>query len=90
MAGDDEDDLVETEAPLPALKTVFDCPNNELCIVNGKNGWRCAWCDQSFTPVHATRALSQLLKKKCDIRVCKAIIPQQSLVQYERPCIMCL
>jgi hypothetical protein len=67
MAGDDEDDLVETEAPLPPLKTVFDCPNIELCIVNGKNVWIHAWCDQSLTPVHATRGLAHLLKKKkCD------------------------
>jgi hypothetical protein len=38
MADDDEDDVVETEATLPPLKTVFDCPNIELCIINGKNG----------------------------------------------------
>jgi len=34
--------------------------------------------------VHATRALAHLLKKKkCDVRVCKAIIPPQFLVRYE-------
>ena len=56
-----------------------------LCSVNDdKNGWKCLWCDQSFTPVHATRALAHLLKKKkCDIKVCMAIIPKPSLVQYE-------
>ena len=86
MSGDGEDDdVVEmAETPLPPLKSVFDCPNLELCIVNGKNGWKCLWCDQSFIPVHATRALAHLLKKtKCDIRVCKAIIPLQYLVRYE-------
>ena len=86
MAGDGEDDdVVEmAETPLPPLKSVFDCPNLELCIVNGKNGWKCLWCDLSFTPVHATRALAHLLKKKkCDVRVCKAIIPPQYLVRYE-------
>jgi hypothetical protein len=67
-----------------ALNSVFDCPNIELCIIKGKSGWRCVWCDKSFTPVHAIRALAHLLKrKKCDIRVCKAIIPPQYLVQYE-------
>ena len=83
MSGDGEDDdVVEmAETPLPPLKSVFDCPNLELCIVDGKNGWKCLWCDLSFTPVHATRALAHLLKKsKCDIRVCKAIIPPQFLV----------
>ena len=78
MAGDgQDDDVVEVaETPLPALKSVFECPQIELCIVNDcKNGWKCLWCDQSVTPVHATRALAHLLKKKkCDIRVCKAII----------------
>jgi hypothetical protein len=87
MAGDcEDDDVVEmAETPLPPLRSVFDCPNLELCIANdGKNGWKCLWCDQSFTPVHATRALAHLLKKKkCDVRVCKAIIPPQFLVRYE-------
>jgi hypothetical protein len=82
----EDDDVVEmAETPLPPLRSVFDCPNLELCIANdGKNGWKCLWCDQSFTPVHATRALAHLLKKKkCDVRVCKAIIPPQFLVRYE-------
>ena len=81
----EDDDVVElVETPLPPLKSVFDCPNIELCIVNGKSGWKCHWCGQSFTPVHATRAIAHLLKKKkCDIKVCMAIIPKPSLVQYE-------
>ena len=38
----EDDDLVElVETPLPPLKSVFDCPNIELCIVNGKSGWKC-------------------------------------------------
>ena len=41
----EDDDLVDiAETPLPPLKSVFDCPNLELCIVNGKNGWKCLWC----------------------------------------------
>ena len=88
MADDCEEgglvDIMEMDTPLPPLKSVFDCPNIELCIVKGKNGWRCVWCGHSFTPAHATRALAHLLKKKkCDIRVCTAIIPKPSLVRYE-------
>ena len=31
----EDDDLVEiAETPLPPLKSVFGCPNLELCIVN--------------------------------------------------------
>ncbi len=74
IAGIEEDEDVVDVVPvlhpaiLPALNIVFDCANIELCIVKGKNGWRCVWCDKSFTPVHATRALAHLLKrKKCDI-----------------------
>ena len=85
MAGDCEDDdlvdMTNMDIHLPLLKSVFDCPNVGLSIVNGKNGWTCLYCGQSFTPVHATRALAHLLKKKkCDIRLCKAIIPPQYLV----------
>ena len=86
MAGDGEDDdVVEmAETPLPPLKSVFDCPNLELCLLNGKNGWKCLWCDTSFTPVHATRALAHVLRKKrCNIQVCMAIIPKQYQVRYQ-------
>ena len=81
----EDDDLVEiAETPLPPLKSVFDCPNLELCIVNGKNGWKCLWCGESFTPVHATRAIANLLmKKKCNIQVFMAIIPKKYQVLYE-------
>jgi hypothetical protein len=72
--GDEDDgDVVEVmpgvvTAILPALHSVFDCPNIELCIVKGMSGWRCAWCDQSCPNLHATRALAHLLRrKKCDI-----------------------
>ena len=62
MAGDCEEgslvDIMKMDTPLPPLKSVFDCPKIELCIVNGKNGWRCVWCSHSFTPAHATRALA--------------------------------
>jgi hypothetical protein len=47
IAGDEEDEDVVDVVPvllpaiLLALNSVFDCPNFELCIVKGKNGWRC-------------------------------------------------
>jgi hypothetical protein len=38
----EDDDLVEiAELPLPPLKSVFDCPNLELCIVN-------EWMEKKF------------------------------------------
>jgi hypothetical protein len=43
--------------PSPALNSVFDCHNLEVCIVGGK-------CDKTFSPVHATRALKHLMKIK--------------------------
>ena len=89
MAGYDEDeDLVDVlemaETPLPPLKSVFDCPNIELCLLHGKNGWKCLWCDTTFTPVHATRAISHVLKiKKCNIAVCTAMIPNNYFIRYK-------
>jgi hypothetical protein len=89
-AGINDDELMVIEVvepvppPLPALNSVFDCHNIELCIVGGKTGWKCGWCDKNFSPVHATRALKHLLKiKKYDIQVCKAVIPSQYPVQYQ-------
>jgi hypothetical protein len=89
-AGINDDELMVMEVaehvppPLPALNSVFDCHNIELCFVGGKTGWRCVSCDKIFSPVHATRALKHLLNiKKCDIQVCKAEIPPQYLVQYQ-------
>jgi hypothetical protein len=89
IGDEDDEDVVEVmpglvPAIVPALHSVFECPNIELCIVKGMSGWRCVWCDQSFPHVHASRALAHLLRrKKCDIRVCKAVIPPNYLLQYE-------
>ena len=43
-AGEDDNVVEMMETPLPPLRSVFDCPNLESCIVRGKNGWRCLWC----------------------------------------------
>jgi len=61
--GEENDDVVTV---LPSLHGVFKfkCSHVELCIVSGKPGWKCLWCDRSFTPLHATRALTHLVKKK--------------------------
>jgi hypothetical protein len=86
----DDDELMVMEVvepvspPLSALNSVFDRHNIELCIVGGKTGWKCGWCDKTFSPMHATRALKHLLKiKKCDIQVCKAVVPPQYLIRYQ-------
>ena len=44
IGDEDDEDVVEVmpglvPAILPALHSVFDCPNIELCIVKGKSGW---------------------------------------------------
>jgi hypothetical protein len=43
IGDEDDEDVVEVmpgfiPAILPALHSVFDCPNIELCIVKGKSG----------------------------------------------------
>ncbi len=69
---------------LPLLKSVFHCHYITTKIVNdGKDGWECVWCGKKFSPRHASRALQHVFKKKADIAVCKAAIPDRYLARYQ-------
>lgn len=48
-----------------------------------KDGWNCAWCGDDFVPVHATRAVTHVLKIRNEgIAICKAAIPDANRERY--------
>ena len=65
------------EEELPPLQSIFDCAYIVVRVVNdGKDGWECRWCGKIFSPKHASRALSHVLRiRRNDIAICKAAIP---------------
>ena len=69
---------VALPAPLPPLKSIFDCPKLQRDVIQGGVvGWVCAWCGFFFKGVHATCALKHVLKVslKSGVRACPAAIP---------------
>ena len=82
LGEEDDDDVMEF---LPTLNGVCDCSHVEVVwIVDGKPGLQCLWCDQCFTPLHATRAFAHLvIRKGCGIQTCKFHIPVNFRVGYE-------
>ena len=69
----------EEEEELPPLQNIWRCAFIER-QTNGKVR-KCLWCNEVFTPVHATCALSHVLSMKLQgIKVCKAIIPEKYLL----------
>ena len=73
-----EDD--ESAEELPFLKHIWDC----AYIEKHPTGWKCLWCGNLFVPVHATRALSHVLRlKKAGIKACSVSIPANYLSRYE-------
>ena len=70
--------------PQKCLRSIFDCEYIQACVVNdGKDGWKCGWCKKNFSPKHASRALSHVLKiRKNGIEICKAVIPEINRAKY--------
>ena len=59
----EDDNLVElVETPLPPLKSVFDCPNLELCIVN-------EWTENFFPHTHNNLAQREVSRWKKHLRM---------------------
>jgi hypothetical protein len=67
------------------LRKIWDCIMIcQTMVDDTKKGWKCLWCDRVFTPVHATRALTHVLKvKKSDIAPCTAKIQAPYLQRYQ-------
>lgn len=67
------------------MQKIWDCIMICQTMVNDtKKRWKCLWCDRVFTPVHATRALTHVLKvKKSDIAPCTAKIQAPYLQRYQ-------
>jgi len=75
----------ESAAAFPPLKIIWNCPMIERCIVADKKAWLCKWCNKTFTPDHATRAMRHVLKiTGGGISTCSAIVREPYLSQYRR------
>jgi hypothetical protein len=72
------------DVDLPPLKIIWNCPMIERCVSgNSKRAWLCKWCNKTFTPDHATRALKHVLKiSGCGISVCSANVTESYLSRY--------
>ena len=74
---------VKPWAQLATLKSVWDCERITKCKVGEADGWKCGWCYRQFKPLHATRALSHVLKfPNKGIIVCTAHIPASYFHRY--------
>ena len=57
---------------------------NQLTIEE-KRGWQCLWCNRTFIPEHATRALNHVLKvSKAGVAKCTARIEDSYLQGYQQ------
>jgi hypothetical protein len=79
-----EEEGGEVARQLPPLRSVFDCSYIKIRVVkDGKDGWECGWCSNSFAQRYASRALRHVLKiKKSNGAICKATIPNRFLMRY--------
>ena len=73
--------------PPPPLRNIWECKMITKCTVTkkgvDKEGWNCAWCGEDFVPVHATRAVTHVLKIRNEgIAICKAAIPDENREPY--------
>jgi hypothetical protein len=74
----------ESAASFPPLKVIWDCLMVERAVMAGKKAWSCNWCNKTFTPEHATRALKHVLKVTgCGVAVCGAIVKEPYLSRYQ-------
>ena len=80
----EEDPANPSERAIAPLRSIFDCEYIVACVVNnGKDGWKCWWCNKIFSLIHAMRALSHVLKiQKNGIEICKAVIPEINKKKY--------
>lgn len=74
---------------LPPLQTVWqDDKVEKIERTNSsggtRTGWKCCWCGGEFFPIHHKRVVKHLIKESgCDIRVCKAAIPDNRMKRYK-------
>ena len=70
---------------MPPLVKIFDDPKINVVYKGTKEvGWSCGWCNKTFNPKHATRALNHVNKvKKSGILVCPALIPDVHAARYK-------
>jgi len=52
----------EVASPEPFLKKITECEKVCLFGTNGKNGWKCLWCNTEWRSFNATKALHHLAK----------------------------
>ncbi len=73
------------EVAISSLKFIWDCPMIVRSTVDDKKGWMCRWCNKSFTPEHATRAIKHVLKiKGGGVSICTAVIQEHFLQRYRQ------
>ena len=70
-------------AKLATLKSMWDYERITKCKVGEADGWQCGWCNKQFKPLHATRAMSHVLKiPNKGIVVCPAHITESYFHRY--------
>lgn len=74
------------ELGLAPLARIFDDPKiNAVYTDNGKEAWKCGWCNVTFQPKHATRALIHVNKvRNKGIKICPALIPDEHRERYRK------
>ena len=74
-----------TQSSPQPLRTIWDCVMINQVTVDEKRGWQCLWCNRTFIPEHATRALNHVLKvSKAGVKTCTARIEDVYLQRYQQ------
>ena len=55
------------------LLNVWQLGHAQKCVVGGKSGWKCPWCDNMYFPQHATRVLWHLMKGEQEFILCACL-----------------